>query len=210
VSGVSGIVRHRSPHGDPEKPTDCSRARRRRPAQEDDVTRTVYYTATTLDGFIATVDNSLDWLLTRENDPAGPMGYDGFIADVGALAMGATTYLWVREHDPDWLPERPAWVFTHRELEPPPGADVRFTADDPTAVHAEMVAAAAGRDVWIVGGGDLAGQFADRGLLDEVVVSIAPVTIGAGAPLLPRRVELEVLEMARNGEFVSVRYRVRR
>jgi dihydrofolate reductase len=172
------------------------------------VTRTVYYTATSLDGFIATVDHSLDWLLSRENDPAGPMGYDGFIAGVGAVAMGATTYRWVREHDPEWMPERPTWVFTHRDLPPLPGADLRPTAEDPALVHAAMVEAAAGRDVWIVGGGDLAGQFADRGLLDEVVVSIAPVTLGSGAPLLPRRVELAVQDLARNGEFACVRYAV--
>ena len=53
-----------------------------------------------------------------------------------------------------------------------------------------MVGAAGDRNVWIVGGGDLAGQFADAGLLDEVIVSIAPVTLGGGAPLLPRRIEL--------------------
>ncbi len=174
------------------------------------MTRTVYYTATSLDGFIATPDNSLDWLLSRETDADGPMGYDGFIAGVGAVAMGATTYLWVREHEPEWTPERPTWVFTHRDLPLLPGVDLRLTAEDPARVHADMVAAAAGRDVWIVGGGDLAGQFADRGLLDEVVVSIAPVTLGAGAPLLPRRVELAVQEVARNGELVSVRYTVER
>ncbi|MGY1845109.1 dihydrofolate reductase family protein [Modestobacter sp. SYSU DS0875] len=172
------------------------------------MTRTVYHTATSLDGFIATADHSLDWLLSRESDEDGPMGYPAFIAGVGAIAMGATTWEWVRRHDPDWLPERPAWVFTHRDLAAPPGADVRFTADDPARVHAAMTAAAAGRDVWIVGGGDLAGQFADRGLLDEVAVSVAPVTLGGGAPLLPRRVELVVRECARNGEFVCVRYAV--
>ncbi|MGY5883301.1 dihydrofolate reductase family protein [Modestobacter lacusdianchii] len=174
------------------------------------MTRTVYYTATSLDGFIATTEHSLDWLLSRDSDPAGPMGWDGFVAGVGAAAMGASTYRWVREHEPDWSPEHPTWVFTHRDLSPPPGADLRVTADDVGRVHTEMVRAAAGRDVWVVGGGDLAGQFADRGLLDEVVVSIAPVTLGGGAPLLPRRVELEVLECARNGEFVCVRYGVRR
>ena len=174
------------------------------------MTRTVYFVATTLDGFIATTDHSLDWLLKRQSDAAGPMGYEQFIAGVGALAMGATTYRWIREHDPEWMPERPAWVFTHREPEPLPGADLRFTAEDPAEVHRAMVAEAAGRDVWVVGGGDLVGQFADRGLLDEVVVAIAPVTIGAGAPLLPRHVELEVLDCARNGEFVCVRYGVRR
>ena len=172
------------------------------------MTRTVYYTATSLDGFIATADHSLDWLLSREDDPAGPMGYDGFIAGVGAVAMGASTYLWVRENDPDWVPERPTWVFNHRELDLIAGTDLRRTAEDVAVVHAVMVEAAGDRDVWIVGGGDLAGQFADRGLLDEVVVSIAPVTLGAGAPLLPRRVELAVRDVGRNGEFVAVRYAV--
>ena len=174
------------------------------------MTRTVYYTATSLDGFIATTDHSLDWLVSRETDAQGPMGYDGFIAGIGAMAMGATTYAWVREHEPGWMPERPAWVFTHRQPSPLPGEDLRFTAGDVAGEHAAMVAAADGRDVWVVGGGELAGQFADAGLLDEVVVSIAPVTLGAGAPLLPRRLELEVRELTRNGEFACVRYAVRR
>ncbi len=75
-------------------------------------------------------------------------------------------------------------------------------------MHAELIAAAGDRDVWVIGGGDLAGQFADLGLLDEVVVSIAPCTVGAGAPLLPRRLELVRTEWAVNGEFVCVRYDV--
>jgi dihydrofolate reductase len=62
--------------------------------------------------------------------------------------------------------------------------------------------------VWIVGGGDLAGQFAEAGLLDEVIVYIAPVTLGAGAPLLPRRIELRLEELARNGDFACARYSV--
>jgi len=173
------------------------------------VTRTVYYTATSLDGFIATADHSLDWLLSREADHDGPFGYRAFEQRVGALAMGATTYEWVQAHDPGaWAYTVPAWVFTHRELTAPPGADVRFTQADVGGVHADMVAAAGGRDVWVVGGGDLAGQFADRGLLDEVVVSVAPVTLGGGAPLLPRRLELVRTEHAVNGEFVCVRYDV--
>ena len=174
------------------------------------MTRTVYYVGSSLDGFIATADHSLDWLVSRDNDEAGPMGFAGFMAGVGAMAMGATTHRWIREHEPEWMPERPAWVFTHREQQALPGADVRFTAEDPAQVHAAMVAAAGGRDVWLVGGGDLVGQFADRGLLDEVVVAIAPVTLGGGAPLLPRRVELAVRECASNGDFVCVRYTVRK
>jgi dihydrofolate reductase len=169
---------------------------------------TAYYTASSLDGFIADPDDSLSWLLSRDVDRSGPMGYDAFYARVGALAMGATTYRWLREHEQEWSYAEPCWVFTHRDLPPPPGADVRMTTDDVAEVHAQMVAAAGDRDVWLVGGGDLVGQFADRGLLDEVWVQYAPLTLGAGAPLLPRRLELRLEEVARNRDFACARYAV--
>jgi dihydrofolate reductase len=180
------------------------------------VSLTRYYTATSLDGWIADPDDSLDWLFTREQDRAGLLNYADFIAGVGALAMGSTTYEWVVEHEFagkdsaewKWPYDVPCWVFTHRELTVVPGADVTFTSGDVAPVHAEMVQAASGRDVWIVGGGDLAGQFADAGLLDEVIVYVAPVTLGAGAPLLPRRMELRLEETGRNGDFLASRYSV--
>lgn len=65
-----------------------------------------------------------------------------------------------------------------------------------------------GRDVWIVGGGDVAGQFAVHGLLDEVTVCWAPVTLGGGAQLLPRRLDLCLTDTARNGDFVCATYDV--
>ena len=177
---------------------------------------TRYYTATTLDGFIADPNHSLDWLFTRRQDKGGPMNYGDFIAGVGALAMGSTTYEWILDHefrdkDPaewKWPYEMPAWVFTHRDLPAVPNAQIEFTSGEIASVHEQMLAAAGGRDVWIVGGGDLAGQFADAGLLDEVIVMIAPVTLGAGAPLLPRRRELQLEEVARNGDFTCVRLSV--
>jgi dihydrofolate reductase len=177
---------------------------------------TQYYTATTLDGFIADPNNSLDWLFTRAREEGGPMNYGDFIADVGALAMGSTTYEWILDHeladkDPadwKWPYDIPCWVFTHRQLPVVPDARVEFTSADVPVVHEEMVRAAGDRNVWIVGGGDLVGQFADVGLLDEVIVSIAPVTLGAGAPLLPRRIELRLDEMGRNGDFVAAKYSV--
>jgi dihydrofolate reductase len=182
------------------------------------VSLTQYYTATTLDGFIADPDNSLDWLFTRKRDPEGPLNYGEFIADVGAMAMGSTTYEWILDHefadqDPaewKWPYDIPCWVFTHRQLPVVPGAQIEFTSTDIAAVHREMAAAAGDRNIWIVGGGDLAGQFADAGLLDEVIVSIAPVTLGEGAPLLPRRIELRLDELARNGDFACARFSVLR
>ncbi len=141
------------------------------------------------------------------------MNYGAFIADIGALAMGATTYQWVLDHleadGEPWPYTQPTWVFTHRDL-PEPVGDVRFTHADVREVHAEMVEAAAGRGVWLVGGGDLVGQFADAGLLDEVCVQFAPVTLGAGKPLLPRRLDLTLLEVARNRDFCMTRYAVTR
>ena len=170
---------------------------------------TQYYTATTLDGYIADEQSSLDWLFTRNRDPAGPLNYEAFIADVGAIAMGSTTYEWILDYG-NWPYDVPSWVFTHRQLRVVPEARIEFTSGDVAQVHEEMVRAADGRNVWIVGGGDLAGQFADAGLLDEVLVTIAPVTLGAGAPLLPRRIELRLEELGRNGDFAAARYAVLR
>ncbi len=177
---------------------------------------TQYYTATSLDGFIADSEHSLEWLFTRRQEPDGPGNYRDFIAGVGAIAMGSTTYEWILEHEfagtePAewrWPYEVPGWVFSSRELPVVPGAALEFVRGDVVPVHAAMMRAAAGRNVWIVGGGDLAGQFADAGLLDEVIVSIAPVTLGAGAPLLPRRLELRVEEIGRNVDLTSIRLSV--
>jgi dihydrofolate reductase len=175
------------------------------------MSRTIFYTATTLDGFLADEHDSLDWLFPQEQDKDGPMNYDAFIATIGAMAMGATTYAWIRDHlaktGETWMYDLPSWVFTHREFEPI-GEGIRFTSAPVTEVHAEMVDAAAGRDLWMVGGGDLAAQFAEAGLLDELMVSIAPVTLGAGRPLFPRRFDLELVELARNGAFACARYAV--
>ena len=180
---------------------------------------TQYVTATTLDGCIADSDNSLDWLFVVERVDEGA-GFAAFLDNVGAMAMGATTYQWVLDHEqllehPErWqatYADRPCWVFGHRELEPIPGVDLRFVQGDVTPVHAEMVEAAGNRDVWLVGGGELVGQFHDAGLLDRVQVSIAPVTLGAGAPLLPRRIEgLRLTSVERNGQMVDLTYDVPR
>ncbi len=170
---------------------------------------TQYYTATTLDGFIADSNNPLDWLFTRAQDEDEPQSYAAFIALVGALAMGATTYEWILDHEGSkWPYELPCWVFTHRELPVVSGSPVTFVQGAVRPVHEQMAVAAGDRNIWVVGGGDLAGQFADAGLLDEVIVSIAPVTLGGGAPLLPRSLELQLEEVGRNGDFASAKYSV--
>ena len=182
--------------------------------------KTQYYTATSLDGFIATEDDSLDWLfpLGDVNDTS----YPAFIADVGALAMGSATYEWMLRHadtvtaetGSPWPYAQPTWVFTSRTLPAVPGADLRFVRGSVVEVHAAMRAAAGDRNIWIVGGGDLAGQFHDAGLLDEVIVQIGSVTLGRGKPLFPRRLTsppLELVSVRQVGTgFAELRYRLPR
>ncbi|MAY98269.1 dihydrofolate reductase family protein [uncultured Nocardioides sp.] len=185
------------------------------------MTRAHFYTATTLDGFIADEHDSLEWLLSQEHEEGGPLDYATFIEGIGALAMGATTYEWVRAHlesggggepgggDPGaWPYSQPTWVFTHRDLPAIEGADVRFVQGDVEPVWQEMVAAADGKDVWVVGGGGLAADFAEAGHLDRLMLSIAPVTLGAGRPLFPRPFDLRLVELARHGAFACAIYDV--
>ena len=163
--------------------------------------KTQYYTAASLDGFIATEDDSLEWLF-----PLGDLSetsYPALIADVGALAMGATTYEWILRHADEvaaeagsaWPYTQPAWIFTHRDLPPIDGANIRFVRGDVRPAHAEMRAAAGPKNIWVVGGGDLAGQFFDAGLLDELIVQVGSVTLGKGKPLFPRRVTAPPLRL---------------
>ena len=182
--------------------------------------KTIYYPASSLDGFIAGPNHSLDWLLQFGNVPGGD--YAEFIADVGAVAMGANTYRWLLENEvlpagtepKPWPYQQPVWVFSTRNQREVPGADVRFVSGAVGPVHAEMVREAAGKSVWVVGGGELAAQFHDEGLLDELNVTYAPVALGAGAPLFPRHLafpDLELIDSNSYGRvFVQVRYSVTR
>lgn len=182
--------------------------------------KTQYYTATSLDGFIATEDDSLDWLFSLGN--LSDSSYPEFVAEVGALAMGSATYEWMlRNADrvaadtgSPWPYSQPTWIFTRRKLPAVAGADVRFAADDVRLVHAQMRAAAGNKNIWLVGGGDLVGQFHDAGLLDEMIVQIGSVTLGRGKPLFPRRVLSPVLRLTSARQmgpgFAELRYDVAR
>jgi dihydrofolate reductase len=181
--------------------------------------KTQYYTATSIDGFIADPQGSLDWLFEAAGD-----GHDErfprFFAGVGAMIMGATTYEWVLAHErlldepgkwQQYYGEIPSWVLTHRSLPAVPGARLSFAAGDVRRVHEEAALAAGSRNVWLVGGGDLVGQFADQGLLDEIQLGVAPVTLGGGAPLLPRRLlaaDLTLTAVEHDARFVYATYQV--
>lgn len=183
------------------------------------MTRFVYTTATTLDGYLADDQHSLDWLFAVPSEGA-MQGFTRFLRTIGAQVMGSSTYEWVceneklREHPERWRDaygDRATWVFTARDRVGVDGADLHFVGGS-VADHVPAIRASAdGGDVWIIGGGDVAGQFADAGLLDEIRLSVAPITLGRGAPLLPRRLEsdrLTLVDVDRTGQFVELVYSV--
>lgn len=171
------------------------------------MTRYRYHTAMSLDGFLADEADSLEWLFRQNIDENGAGSVTELLADVGVQVMGSSTYTWVLEHEPGWQPDRPTFVFTHRDLRAA-NEHVRFLAGSPVRHRVALEAATGGRDVWVMGGGGLAAEFAASGLLDEVAVSIAPVMLGSGKPLFTGELNLELQECARNGDFVMARYDV--
>jgi dihydrofolate reductase len=184
------------------------------------MTRIVYYTASTLNGFLADEDNSLAWLFAVD-DSGGP-DIAAFMSGMGVFVEGSTTYEWVLREEKllenparwqQYYGSKPTYVFTSRELPVPSGADVRFVRGPVADALPAIVAAAGDGDVWVVGGGEIAGQFLDIDALDELVVTMAPAVLSGGAPLLPRNVgpdRLELRSAGMFGQFAQLTYSVKK
>jgi dihydrofolate reductase len=179
-----------------------------------------YYCATTLDGYIADPDDGIEWLTGYQGTYEGEGvsedgGYDAFYAEVGALVIGSVTYEWVLEHAETWpYPGKPCWVLSSRDLPKPddPDADVRVVRGEVAELYEEMAASAGDRNLWIVGGGPVASQFAEAGRLDEVLLTVVPVVLSDGKPLfergLPGPLQLTGTRAFRSG-MVELRYSLR-
>jgi dihydrofolate reductase len=186
--------------------------------------RVLYYAAATLDGYIADPDDGLEWLTGYEGSYAGddsePMkgSYDEFYAGIGALVMGSTTYEWVLDHVDDWpYAGKPTWVLSTRDLGMPDGIDegeVTVAAADVAEIHDQVSEAAGESDIWVVGGGNVASQYADAGLLDEVLVTVVPVVLGEGKPLFDQGIPGGPMHLAGarawDTGMVELRYETRR
>jgi dihydrofolate reductase len=192
------------------------------------LSKAVYYCASSLDGFIADPKDGLDWLMGYEGSfegegaEPGPMAeggsYERFYEGVGALVSGSTTYEFILDHEGSEWPYRgkPYWVLSSRALRMPADetADVRITQAGVAEVHEEMAAAAGERDLWIVGGGNVASQFAVAGLLDELHLTVVPVVLGTGKPLFDRPLPGGPMQLTGTRTFetgmVELRYELRR
>jgi dihydrofolate reductase len=193
---------------------------------------TVYYVACSLDGYIAGADDDLDWLLgyqgasEPEDAEPGPMSdggsYESFYESVRALVMGSATYEWILDHldvagaGGAWpYPGKPCWVLSSRDLRLPEGegVDVRIVDAAVGELFAEMATAAGDGVLWVVGGGGVASQLADEGLLDEVHMTVVPVVLGTGKPLFERPLPGGPMRVTGTRAFkngmVELRYEVR-
>jgi dihydrofolate reductase len=177
----------------------------------------VYYTATSLNGYIADENNSLQWLF---DVGPGPESFSDFIKNVGVQVMGASTYEWLLSNENmletpgKWqqvFGDLPTRVFTSRTLPRPDSSSFEFLKGS-VSEHVEDLKALAGpRDIWVVGGGNLAAQFCDAGVLDRIHLTLAPVFLSGGTPILPRFVpssSLRLIEARPQGQFVEIVYDV--
>ncbi|WP_415854348.1 dihydrofolate reductase family protein [Sinomonas sp. G460-2] len=152
----------------------------------------VYYVGSSLDGYIAQDGGGLAWLEKFNGVEGLGESYRSFEEGVGCVVMGGDTYEWIREHHPgEWSYRVPCWVFSHHELSADDGADVVIVRGDVAEFAEELRRDAGEKDVYIVGGGDLAGQFLAAGLLDRIVVTYVPAVLGGGVPLFGGRALLE-------------------
>ncbi len=184
------------------------------------MSRTVYYAASTLDGYIADPDDGIEWLTgyqgSFESDDVKPIesSYSSFIETVGALVSGSLTYEFCLGLETWPYPGQPYWVLTSRDLPKAEGEDIRIVDGDASELHAEMLESAGDKDLWVVGGGNVASQFADAGLLDIVHVTVVPLVLGEGKPLFDRGLSGGPMQLlsttAYDSGMVGVVYEIRR
>ena len=156
--------------------------------------RVKLFVATSLDGFVARTDGSVDWLLT-----AGDFGMRDFRASVDTALIGRKT------HDQMVALGQPAfegmtnYVFS-RTRRADVGVPITYVTGD-IVTFVGTLRRQPGKDLWLVGGGTLVAEFRERDLIDDVILSIHPVLLGEGVSLFPGRHEQMNLELTKCLEF---------
>ena len=164
----------------------------------------VVYIGISLDGFIATREDSLDWLLNTQG--CGDNGFGEFYATVDTVIMGRRTYDWIMEQEQGCFPYPGKECYVYTTKNQSNTSHVIFTARKPE----ELISAlkAAGKRVWIVGGSQIIDLFRKEDLIDQYILNISPVILGDGIPLFRKgREKALVLDAARTfGQFAELRY----
>lgn len=143
----------------------------------------VGYIAASLDGYIATKDDSLDWLFEYDGMDLGEHDYRTFIKGIRTVVMGRGTYDFLAKDPSPWAyGEQRAIVVTSRPIDEPKGP-LQIRSDVPALIN-ELRSLDDG-DVWMLGGGQLQMAFMENGALDEIEIYVIPELLGGGRPLFP-------------------------
>lgn len=170
--------------------------------------KVVCYIAASVDGYIATTDDSLDWLFKAAEGQEGDMGYAEFIATIDTVVLGRRTYEWVMEAENGQFPyqDKVSYVFTSTAAEE--NAFVTFT-DQTVSEFVKALKEKPGKNIWVVGGSGLLHSFVEENLIDEWIISIAPVLLGKGIPLFKEfdlGSSLKLKSVKSYGDFAQLHY----
>lgn len=168
----------------------------------------VLFIATSLDGYIATTNDSLEWLFQVEGE--GDNGYSEFYETVDTVMMGRRTYEWLLRQELEEFPykNKECYVFTRSSMEK--DENVTFINEE-IFPFINKLKHQEGKNIWIVGGGNLLHPFMKEKLIDELIVTIAPVIIGKGIPLFQEgdyQVNLSLKSTRTFNQFVELHYDV--
>jgi dihydrofolate reductase len=144
--------------------------------------RVLYSLACSLDGYIARPDHSVDWLLDDQD-----YGLTEFFASVDTVLIGRKTHDFMVKHGQPTMPGVTNYVFS-RNLSPQPYKGVQWVSGDPASL-VNRLKGEKGKDIWLMGGSDLAQAFFNARLVDEVSLAIMPILLGDGIPLFPTMVK---------------------
>ena len=172
--------------------------------------KVIVHIGTSADGYIARPDGDLGWLTSRPK-PDGFYGMSAFMKSIDTTVIGRKTYEMSLRLGAKFDSKRRTIVFTRHA---PPGdapSGVEFE-DGGIGRFVSRLREEPGKDIWLMGGGDLIASFLDEGAIDEFVLTVAPVFIGDGIPLIGRRhrnvaLDLQSVERFADG-VVQLHYRV--
>ena len=170
----------------------------------------VLFIASTLDGYIATKDESLEWLFSVEGK--GDNGFSEFYDTVDTVIMGKRTYDWIMNQDLKEFPyvNKDCYVFTRSVVEDT--ENVKFVSGNLPALIDELKSQE-GKNIWLVGGGELLQTFLEEKLVDELIVTVAPAVLGKGIPLFREgdyQLNLSLKSVRTFNQFVELQYEVKK
>jgi dihydrofolate reductase len=170
----------------------------------------VLFIASSLDGYIATKDESLEWLFAVEGE--GDNGFSEFYDTVDTVLMGKKSYDWVMKQEIEEFPykNKECYVFTRSSYQDT--EDVKFVNDD-INYFVNKLKNKGGTNIWVVGGGELLNSFIQEDLVDEFIITIAPTILGNGIPLFKEgnhQLDLSLKETKKFNQFIELHYEVKR